>query len=269
MLHTPTGHDLQWTKSHPERIKPRMDWTADDQGIYMADLVAGELSVLHKEIKITTFTADGDALLNALVPEGQWVWTRGSQIFTGSLRHSKQRLQHEQYLTNRDSDRQRRTAPPRWTHNCTALMISLTSAKHRRTSRARGRLVNHLYDWMAHEANLAKGAPEGGRESAANCPLCGTAATQAHINSVCSHPAMMDQRQLLKRNIELHFLCLRHTVLPPAQRWILLLMRHAEEHLWEDSEMAGDIWNGRWSRQTISSLLLEHSDLINDGSPTR
>ena len=85
MLHTPTGHDLQWTKSHPERIKPRMDWTADDQGIYMADLVAGELSVLHKEIKITTFTADGDALLNALVPEGQWVWTRGSQISGDTL----------------------------------------------------------------------------------------------------------------------------------------------------------------------------------------
>ena len=40
MLHTTTGHELQWTKSHPERIKPRMDWTADDQGIYMADLVA-------------------------------------------------------------------------------------------------------------------------------------------------------------------------------------------------------------------------------------
>jgi hypothetical protein len=64
---------------------------------------------------------------------------------------------------------------------------------------------------MTHEANLAKDATEGERESAANCPLCGTAATQARINSVCSHTAMMDQRQLLKRDIELHFLCLRHT----------------------------------------------------------
>jgi hypothetical protein len=72
----------------------------------------------------------------------------------------------------------------------------------------------------------------------------------------------MDQRQSLKRNIELHFLCLRHTVLPPAQKWILLLMQHAEEHLWEDSEMAGDIWNGRWSRQTINSILDEHSDTL-------
>jgi hypothetical protein len=73
---------------------------------------------------------------------------------------------------------------------------------------------------------------------------------------------MMDQRQLLKRDIELHFFCLRHTVFPSAQRWILLLMHHAEEHLWEESEMAGDIWNGRWSRQTISSLLSKHSDTL-------
>ena len=32
-------------------------------------------------------------------------------------------------------------------------------------------------------------------------------------------------------------------------------MHHAEERLW-------DIWNGRWSRQTISSLLLEHSGTL-------
>jgi hypothetical protein len=77
-----------------------------------------------------------------------------------------------------------------------------------------------------------------------------------------SHPAMMDQRQLLKRDIELHFLCLKYTALPPAQKWILLLMHHAEVHLWEDSEMAGYIWNGRWSRETIRHILNEHADTL-------
>jgi hypothetical protein len=71
MLHNTMGHEMQWTKSHPERSKPRMNWTADDQGIYMADLVAGELANLQKEIHITTFTADAEALLSALVPVGQ------------------------------------------------------------------------------------------------------------------------------------------------------------------------------------------------------
>jgi hypothetical protein len=43
-----------------------MNWTADDQGIYIADLVAGELEVFQREIVINTFfTADEKELLNA------------------------------------------------------------------------------------------------------------------------------------------------------------------------------------------------------------
>jgi hypothetical protein len=42
MLRDTAGHELQYTRSHTERIKPQNDWTADDQGIYMADQVAGE-----------------------------------------------------------------------------------------------------------------------------------------------------------------------------------------------------------------------------------
>jgi hypothetical protein len=61
----------------------------------MADLVAGELATLHKEIRITTFTAHAEALLTALVPAGQWVWKKGSELFTGSLRHSMQRLHYQ------------------------------------------------------------------------------------------------------------------------------------------------------------------------------
>ena len=113
---------------------------------------------------------------------------------------------------------------------------------------------------MAHESNLAKGTNETHRESAATCPLCGTAATQAHINTSCCHPAMQDLRILFKRDIDMHFLSLRHTVLPATQRWIALLMNYAETHLWEDSERAGDIWNGRWSHQLIADILPEHAD---------
>ncbi len=155
----------------------------------MADLVAGELATLHKEIQVTTFTADAEAFLSALVPAGQSVWTANSQLFTGSLRHSMQRY-HQQYLVNRDNYRQRRNAPPRWIHNSIALMVSLTHAKQRRSTRARGRLVNHFYDWMmAHESNLAKGTEEGNLlASNANCTLFGTPVTQAHINTVCSLP---------------------------------------------------------------------------------
>ena len=48
--------------------------------------------------------------------------------------------------------------------------------------------MNHLYDRMAHETNLAKGATEAGRVLEANCFLCGIPATQAYMNTVCSYP---------------------------------------------------------------------------------
>ncbi len=118
MLRDTMGHEMQWTKSHPERMKPRMDWTADDHGIYMADLVAGKLAALQEEVQIKTFTADAEGLLHALIPAGQWVWMEESQLFTGSLRHME-RHHYQQYLVDRDKDRQRRNASPRWIHNCT------------------------------------------------------------------------------------------------------------------------------------------------------
>jgi hypothetical protein len=40
----------------------------------------------------------------------------------------------------------------------------------------------------------------------------------------------------------------------------LLLMYYAETHLWEDSERAGDIWNGRWSHQLLAEIVIEHAD---------
>jgi hypothetical protein len=39
-------------------------------------------------------------------------------------------------------------------------------------------------------------------------------------------------------------------------------MDFAEEHLWEDTVLAGDIWNGRWTIHTIDEVLLEHSDTV-------
>jgi hypothetical protein len=194
------------------------------------------------------------SLLNALVPAVQWVWTTGSQLFTGSLHHSMQRLHYQEYLVTRYNNRQLRAAAPRWIHNSVALMVTLIHAEGRRSSRARGRLVSHLYDWMAHKSNLTKGTNENDRASAATCPLCGTAATQAHINTSCCHPAMQDLRILLKRDIDMHFLSLRHTVLPAAQRWT---------HVLCGDTPVGGLGEGRghrWSRQLLADILIEHAD---------
>jgi hypothetical protein len=79
------GHTLSWTKHHPERYKLLCDWTDQDHGIYMADLVAGDHSKLERE-KIHTYTADAEELHMALIPEHTWVWKLGSNVLTESLR---------------------------------------------------------------------------------------------------------------------------------------------------------------------------------------
>ena len=40
-LITKYAHSVTWTKAHPERTKQEYDWSADDRGIHMADLIAG------------------------------------------------------------------------------------------------------------------------------------------------------------------------------------------------------------------------------------
>ncbi len=235
-----------------------MDWTADDQGIYMADLVVGELNILHGEVAITSYVADADALLASLVPDGQWVWMADNRIFTGSLLHRVQSYHYQQYLSRRETERIHKNTPSRWTQFSSGQMFILTNAKKRWSARTRGWLVNHLFNWIAHEANLAKGSQHG--KAAALCPLCGCAATQAHINTTCSHPALQDLRLLHRRDIDHLLLCLQHTVLPASDRWVSLLVRYVEDHMWEDSERAEDLWNGRWTRHILEDILLEHSD---------
>ena len=91
-----------------------------------------------------------------------------NRIFTGSLRQRFQTHQYQQYLNRRDTERIHQNTPSRWTQYSSGLMSTLTNVKKRRSARTRGRLVNHLFDWMAHEANLAKGSQQG--KAAALCP---------------------------------------------------------------------------------------------------
>ncbi len=117
------------------------------------------------------------------------------------------------------------------TTNTKRFMFSLTYSKQRRSARARVRLVNRVQ--MAHEINLAKGAKTDRVEAV---------------------------RLLHRRSIDHELRSLRHTMFPPAQRWVSLLMRYLDDHLWEDSKRAGDIWNGRLTRQTLEDILHEHTD---------
>jgi hypothetical protein len=58
------------------------------------------------------------------------------------------------------------------------------------------------------------------RAAAATCTLCGKTETQAHINTTCSHPTLMDLRFLHRKQIDLFLLALRCTSLFPKHQWI-------------------------------------------------
>ncbi len=62
--------------------------------------------------------------------------------------------------------------------------------------------------------------------------------------------------------LEEHLQSLQNTFLTPAQSWIRQLIDYAALHLWKDSELAGDIWNGRWSTHTTHEVLGEHGSSL-------
>jgi hypothetical protein len=53
----------------------------------------------------------------------------------------------------------------------------------------------------------------------------------------------------------------RHQHLPAGQRWITPVMEYIEEHLWDNTDLGGDIWNGRWMPSAFDNLLPVASDL--------
>lgn len=54
-----------------------MDWTR----AYMADFVSSELATLHREVNMTVYTAVAEQLLNALIPEAEWVWMSKYRLY--------------------------------------------------------------------------------------------------------------------------------------------------------------------------------------------
>ena len=249
-------HTITWVKAHPERSKPRDAWDIHDHGIHMADLIAGcAVDKSAENSDIIFHQCNADEFLRATTPHGTWTWCQNHVPIKESFKQIAQRHHFQVYRNTRDHIRVQQNTPARWNQYCAPLMATLNKAKMPLLARNRGRLVKHVYDWMAHSTNLAKSSTVIDHAHAARCLLCDGQETQAHVNTTCPHPTLMDIRQLHRRKIEEHLLCLQHQSLPKSQRWVRLLVDFAEDHMWEDTELAGDIWNGRWRRQDIDTIL--------------
>ncbi len=87
-------------------------------------------------------------------------------------------------------------------------MSALTRLK-RSSPRHRGRRTKHLFYWMAHSHNLAKGSPQHTRLDRSLCVFCGgLLETQCHINTSCAHPPLVEVRKLIRRQVDIN-ICLQ------------------------------------------------------------
>ena len=228
--HPRCSSTLTWTPSHPERSKPSAAWTADDWGIHFADRLAG-LDAPLPEAQI--FHCDADAIHAAITPAGTWQWCVNDTPFNGSLRHRAQGYHYRQYTQKRDMKRIYANEPTRWLKYSAPLMAKLTNI--RTTSpRQVGRRTKHLYDWMAHASNLAKGAPLT-CVAPSQCNFCAVPETQQHINASCTHPPLVEARLIHRKRIDEYLQCYRHQHIHATARWIVPIIDYMEDHMWTDT----------------------------------
>jgi hypothetical protein len=133
---------------------------------------------------------DSEDIFAALVPGSTWQWMETEGAFHGFLRKRALQYHFQQYLKKRDMKHIYANEPTRWTRYCTPLLVSLTKAKNKSPRHLRRR-SKHLFDWMAHAANLAKSATPYTRISASMCKFCGVPETQQNINVACTNPHLL------------------------------------------------------------------------------
>ena len=243
--------------SHPERRKDTHQWTPADWGIHRADELAGlSENSITQDSGNTIFHCNAAEVHAALTPTGAWQWHTEASPFHGSLRKHAQAYNFQQYRKKRDMYSVYANMPTRWTRFSPSLMSTLTRTK-KSSPRQIGRRTKHLFDWMAHSHNLAKGSPRHSKLERSLCVFCGLPETQCHINTSCTHPPLVEVRNLIRRQTEELLLSLRHQALPQNRQWVLSLITHMEDHIWTDSVLGGDLWNGRWTRDGIQDLLPE------------
>jgi hypothetical protein len=224
----------------------------------MADTIAGAEEVQEGDGACNVDVCDSEDFFAAMVPEGTSQWMEGDSIFNGFLRKRALQYHFQQYLKKRDMKQIYANEPIRWTRYCTPLLASLNKTKIK-SPRHLARQSKHLFDWMVHAANLSKGATPYTRLSASTCKFCGVPETQQHINVACTHPALVETRRTFRRAIDEFFLCYRHQNLPTMDRWIAPLIDHMESTIWQDTQASDDLWNGRWTEETLQSLLQDNA----------
>lgn len=177
-----------------------------DWSIHILDAIAGPSL---NTPGLQTFHCSSKEIHAAIMPAGTWHWRVGTVPYHGSVLKLAQRHHFRQYTQKRDM-KQYANEQSRWTRRYNPSLIARLTKTKTMTLRQRGRRSKHLFDWMAHAHNLAKGAPVNQQEEHSRCSFCGLKETQQHINVHCMHLPLVEVRRAHKRHVDEFFQCYRH-----------------------------------------------------------
>ena len=205
------AHRISWQKGHPERTT-LLNWTPDQQGIYMADQVASAKdTIATNAINIPIRVITSETALSAM--KRLRLFYVGDQFgpLIDDVAEHYYSLSLRAYLHQRDQYAMAQGRTPKWATAWpqgaaeTCSLPSLSISKAASTTRV-------LYDKLWHGANQAKAFDTDTPEwlEAKNCKCCNIAPDSlAHLVLQCDHTDMVAARSLHLALINTHISSLR------------------------------------------------------------
>jgi hypothetical protein len=121
------------------------------------------------------------------------------------------------------------------------------------------KVTNHLFEWLM--LPTSRRVPHHTR---ASMPRCANFVVCLKPNSTLMWPALIpppiETRRTCRRAIGEFFLCYRHQHFLQGDKWITPLLDHMETNIWLDTTASGDLWNGRWTEETLRTLLQNYAE---------
>ena len=190
----PSGHNVEWTRSHPERrlaLEDIAQWSDKDKGIYAADAAAGaEFDELNRSgLPVCTFLELAlSELVDALIPEGSWHWREDNssgRILTTRINNHCQHVLLDNYCVMRDRYRSKRNQAPKW--GAVVPILVRTSLTYW------GRKKQCLRAWDKSFTNGYNRAKSNHVDP--KCSQCGQEDSVFHMCLRCPHRELRDIRE--------------------------------------------------------------------------
>ena len=241
---------LHWIKAHPERrTADTTKWSLHEHGNHLADCFASSTPPVRPSSHLPTITVTASQVLQHLLLDEDWtVVTSDALPYLGNPLRAVQHAQWQQYLHTRDTTRQLKHSPAKWSHlslHTAAEIHSCVSKSYTHASKS----CKLIYDWYFHGTKLVQGSKDP-YPTPEPCRLCGLDDSQFHMICGCMHPLIDETRSTIIR--ELTTTMNKHSPDSPIYKCM-----DAVRHLAQPECTVGAphyIWIGTWSPPQIAFL---------------